>query len=68
VSVVAGELQGRNLIQYTRGRITLLDLAGLEKLSCECYRVVRDHLRSLADHEETYGRGGLEVGEDIVDL
>jgi hypothetical protein len=55
VTVVAGELQDRNLIQYTRGKITLLDLAGLEKLACECYRVVLDHLRSLADHEESYG-------------
>ena len=55
VTVVAGHLQERGLIQYTRGKITLLDLAGLEAISCECYRVVRDHLRSLADFEETYG-------------
>jgi CRP-like cAMP-binding protein len=55
VTVVAGVLQDRNLIQYTRGKITLLDLAGLEKLACECYRVVRDHLHSLVDHEEAYG-------------
>ena len=55
VSVVAGHLQVRGLIQYTRGKITLLDLPGLEAISCECYRVVRDHLRSLADFEETFG-------------
>jgi CRP-like cAMP-binding protein len=55
VSVVAGHLQERNLIQYTRGRIQLIDTAGLEAVACECYRVVRDHLRSLADHEEAYG-------------
>lgn len=55
VSVVAGHLQKKNLIQYTRGKITLTDLPGLEAVSCECYRVVRDHLRSLADNEETYG-------------
>jgi len=55
VTVVAGHLQERGLIQYTRGKITLLDLPGLEAISCECYRVVRDHLRSLADFEETYG-------------
>jgi Mn-dependent DtxR family transcriptional regulator len=55
VTIVAGHLQERNLIQYTRGKIKLMDLAGLEALACECYRVVRDHLRSLADNDEAYG-------------
>jgi hypothetical protein len=55
VTLVAGHLQERNLIQYTRGKIRLIDIAGLESLSCECYRVVRDHLRSFADNVETYG-------------
>ena len=53
--MVAGHLQERGLIHYTRGKITLLDLPGLEVISCECYKVVRDHLRGLADVEETYG-------------
>jgi CRP-like cAMP-binding protein len=55
VTVVAGHLQERGLIHYTRGKITLLDLAGLEGISCECYRAVRDHLRSFVDNEETFG-------------
>jgi len=55
VTVVAGHLQERSLIQYTRGKIKLIDLPGLEALSCECYRVVRDHLRSLTDNDEGYG-------------
>jgi CRP-like cAMP-binding protein len=55
VSVVAGHLQDRKLIRYSRGKIQLTDLAGLEALACECYRVVRDHLRSLADNDEAYG-------------
>jgi hypothetical protein len=55
VTVVAGHLQERGLIRYTRGKIVLLDLVGLEAVSCECYRVVRDHLRSFADNEETFG-------------
>lgn len=34
-------LQGAGLIRYSDGHITVLDRAGLEKLSCECYSVVR---------------------------
>ena len=55
VSIVAGRLQDRGMIQYTRGKIKLTDVAGLELLSCECYRVVRDHLHSFADNVEGYG-------------
>jgi CRP-like cAMP-binding protein len=35
------KLQHAGLIQYSRGRITVLDRAGLEKRSCECYAVVK---------------------------
>jgi CRP-like cAMP-binding protein len=55
VTVVAGRLQELGLIQYTRGKIQLLDHDGLEAMSCECYRVVRDHLHSLSDRNEDFG-------------
>ncbi len=35
------KLQHAGLIQYARGRITVLDRAGLERRSCECYAVVK---------------------------
>lgn len=35
------KLQQAGLIRYVRGRITVLDRAGLEKRSCECYAVVK---------------------------
>ena len=35
------KLQKAGLIRYTRGRITVLDRTGLEKLTCECYAVVK---------------------------
>jgi CRP-like cAMP-binding protein len=41
ITVAAGMLQQAGLIQYSRGRITVLDRAGLERASCECYSVVR---------------------------
>jgi CRP-like cAMP-binding protein len=37
----AVKLQQSGLIRYARGRITVLDRAGLEKRSCECYAVVK---------------------------
>jgi CRP-like cAMP-binding protein len=41
VTEAAGKLQHAGLIQYARGRITVLDWAGLEARSCECYNVVK---------------------------
>ncbi len=35
------KLQHAGLIRYARGHITVLDRAGLEKRSCECYEVVK---------------------------
>jgi len=35
------KLQSEGLIRYARGRITVLDRAGLEKRTCECYEVVK---------------------------
>jgi CRP-like cAMP-binding protein len=42
VSDVAGPLQDAGLIGYSRGNITILDRAGLEAASCECYRAIRE--------------------------
>jgi Mn-dependent DtxR family transcriptional regulator len=35
------KLQRAGLIRYSRGHITVLDRAGLESRSCECYAVVK---------------------------
>lgn len=37
VTIAAGLLQQKNIIHYTRGKITILDRGKLEDASCECY-------------------------------
>ena len=50
VSVVAGTLRRAGLIRYTRGNVTIIDRAGLERQSCECYGVSkREFDRLLGD-------------------
>jgi len=41
VTLTAIELQRARLIEYSRGKIRILDRTGLEEVSCECYRAVR---------------------------
>jgi CRP-like cAMP-binding protein len=47
VTVTAGLLQRAGLIKISRGRITIVDPAGLETMSCECYSILRSGLRRL---------------------
>jgi CRP-like cAMP-binding protein len=50
VTAAAGHLQRDGLIKYHRGRITVLDRAGLERSVCECYEVVKKEFdRLLSD-------------------
>jgi CRP-like cAMP-binding protein len=41
VTVVAGALQQSGLIEYTRGRIRILDRARLEAQACGCYKLMK---------------------------
>jgi CRP-like cAMP-binding protein len=41
VTDAAGKLQRLGIIEYSRGHIIVLDRIGLERLSCECYAVVK---------------------------
>lgn len=43
----ARKLQKAGLIDYAKGCITVLNRKGLEKRSCECYRVVKDEYERL---------------------
>jgi CRP-like cAMP-binding protein len=47
VNEVARTLQGAGAVNYSRGRITILNRAALEDRSCECYAVIRSEFDRL---------------------
>ena len=47
VTEAAGKLQRSGVIEYSRGHIRVLDRGALEKLSCECYSVVKAETERL---------------------
>ena len=51
VSLAASSLKEAGLIDYTRGNFRVLDMAGLERRACECYRVVKDHLDNYIEFD-----------------
>ncbi|HLL77570.1 MAG TPA: Crp/Fnr family transcriptional regulator [Pyrinomonadaceae bacterium] len=46
VNKAATALQRDELISYSRGHVRVLDRAGLEAVSCECYRVIKEESAS----------------------
>jgi CRP-like cAMP-binding protein len=47
VSLSAATLKGRGIIDYTRGKIKITDLAALAATSCECYSVLKKEYERL---------------------
>ena len=58
ISLVAGTMQNAGLIGYRRGRIRVLDKAGLEAAACECHRAVDTHYASLLMPEPAAAAAG----------
>jgi len=51
VNAAARTLLEAGLIKYVRGRITIVDRAGLESASCACYGVIRREFDHLLGHQ-----------------
>jgi len=47
VTVIMAELAKRELISYEYRNVTLLDVRGLEKVSCECYATIKGKAQEL---------------------
>lgn len=47
VSLIAHGLQRAGMIRYQRGKITILDRAGLERGACECVGVLREKINRI---------------------
>lgn len=54
VTEAATKLQKSGVIRYSRGRITVLDRGTLEKLTCECYAVVKREYDRLLPPSKVY--------------
>jgi CRP-like cAMP-binding protein len=58
VSITTAVLEKAGYIRHARGSIDVLDRAGLEQGSCECYSVVRNKLERVLCAPEAASRGG----------
>ncbi len=52
ISRAAGELRDGDLIDYTRGRLTVVNRAGLKGKACECYEVIRHAIKELTGSKQ----------------
>ena len=55
ITLAIGRFQDKGLIDHHRSRIELIDRAGLERITCECYGVVREHLHNYVHMESGFG-------------
>jgi CRP-like cAMP-binding protein len=64
VTVAAGRLQDAGLVEYVRGRITILDRPGLETVACECYQVVKSEVGRLLGSNalRKIAKAGVDAG------
>lgn len=49
VTSVARTLQDAAIIKYSRGKIEVLDVEGLQEAACECYQTVREQYEQLLE-------------------
>ena len=64
VTLIAGVLQRSGLIEYKRGRVTILDRENLEAAACDCYKITKAlYTGSLPPGTSGSGRGPVALPE-----
>jgi CRP-like cAMP-binding protein len=53
VSEIAARAQKQGLVNYSRGRMTVLNRRGLEEATCECYAIIRAEFERLLGKPRT---------------
>lgn len=56
VNAVVGTLQDQGMISARRGRVIVVDRAGLKRHACECYSIVANHFGAVIGPSGTGGR------------
>jgi CRP-like cAMP-binding protein len=51
VTIAAGQLKAKGLIEYSCGVIRILDHEGLERAACECYATIKNHLKNYVEFD-----------------
>lgn len=60
VNAVVGALQEQGLISARRGRVIVVDRAGLKRHACECYSVVEEHFGAVIGPSGSGAKGGCQ--------
>ena len=60
ITETASQLKAKGLITYTRGNVTIVDRAGLEAVSCECYAQVKKEFTRLLGADSHSRQGEVE--------
>ena len=69
VSEAASALQARGLIEYSRGRITILDRLGMEAAACVCYAIIQGEFARMLDGlEPPTPLDGLRITENGLSI
>ena len=67
MTLAAQSMQTAGLISYRRGTIQVLDRAGLEKASCECYAIVKERFDAFLTPPSTAVPGRNKSRSDSID-